>query len=67
MTKDDIIRKIQTFKDKKGVPYKYIRCTGGPRLLKEASQKQLFAMLKSLESRPVIGPVIEKQLELNFT
>lgn len=65
MLKADIIKKIETYQGKNGLPYKFIRITGGTNvLLAEAPEKQLYAMMKSLEKRK--AKVEQGQLQFNF-
>ena len=63
MTKEDIVSRIKNYKDKYGNYYKYINGIA----LSDIPLKQAFAVLKRLESKPILPNKVDQQLSFNFT
>ena len=63
MTKEEIVSRIKNYKDKNGNYYKYINGIA----LRDIPFKQAFAVLKRLESKPILPNKVDQQLSFNFT
>ena len=64
MERNELIRAIQQYKDKDGLPYNAIKISGGVISLDKAPLKNLYGMYHSLNKRKAVKK--EQQLEFNF-